>query len=93
MAKTLYYSVQNEHGSYLQGIEPTKEYNRTGTAPTMGNRHTPAEFMTVWGPALKTFEPLTLSSYIKVILEEYRWETRLPVSIAIHPTRAKRRIF
>ena len=85
MAKTLFYAVRNEHGLYLQGIEPNENYSYTGTAPTMGNRHTPTEFKTVWQNTIKKFEPLTLSSYIKVLLEEYRWETRLPTPFAILP--------
>lgn len=85
MANTLFYAVRNEHGSYLQGIEPNENYSYTGTAPTMGNRHTPTEYKSVWGGTIKKFEPLTLSSYIKVILEEYRWETRLPTPFAILP--------
>ena len=85
MAKTLFYAVRNEHGLYLQGIEPNENYSHTGTAPTMGNRHTPTEFRSVWKSTMKSFEPLTLANYIKVILEEYRWETRLPTHFAILP--------
>lgn len=83
MAKTLFYVVRNEHGLYLQGIEPNENYSYTGTAPTMGNCHTPTEFKTIWGNTVKKFEPLTLSNYIKVLLEEYRWETKLPTPFAI----------
>jgi len=72
MAKTLFYAVRNEHGLYLQGIEANENYSYTGQAPTMGNRHTPTEFKTVWRNTVKTFEPLTLANYIKVLLEEYR---------------------
>lgn len=85
MAKTLFYSVRNEHGLYLQGIEPNENYSYMGIAPTMGNRHTPTEFKTVWKNTVQTFEPLTLANYIKVLLEEYRWETRLPTPFAILP--------
>jgi len=85
MAKTLFYAVRNEHGLYLQGIEANENYSYTGQAPTMGNRHTPTEFKTVWRNTVKTFEPLTLANYIKVLLEEYRWETRFPTSFAILP--------
>lgn len=85
MAKTLFYAVRNEHGLYLQGIEPNENYSYTGTAPTMGNRHTPTEFKTIWENTVKSFEPLTLSNYIKVLLEEYRWETKLPTPFAIIP--------
>lgn len=85
MANTLFYTIRNEHGLYLQGIEPNENYSYTGTAPTMGNRHTPTEYKSVWGNAIKKIEPLTLSSYIKVIFEEYRWETRLPTPFAILP--------
>lgn len=85
MAKTLFYAVRNEHGLYLQGIEPNENYSFTGTAPTMGNRHTPTEYKSIWGKDITKFEPLTLASYIKIILEEYRWETRQPTPFAILP--------
>lgn len=58
------------NGKYLQGIEPNEHYSRTGTAPTMGARHTPAEYKTVWDFKIKAFEPLTATNYIKCIFEE-----------------------
>lgn len=85
MAKTIFYSVRNEEGLYLQGIKANENYSYTGTAPTMGNRHTPTEFKTIWGNEVKTFEPLTLANYIKVLLEEYRWETRTPIPFTVIP--------
>lgn len=85
MAKTIFYSVRNEEGLYLQGVKANENYSYTGTAPTMGNRYTPTEFETVWGNEVKTFEPLTLANYTKVLLEEYRWETRTPIPFMIIP--------
>lgn len=85
MAKTIFYSVRNEEGLYLQGVKANENYSYTGTAPTMGNRYTPTEFKAVWGSTVKTFEPLTLANYIKVLLEEYRWETRAPIPFTVIP--------
>lgn len=85
MAKTVFYFVKNDKELYLQGIEPNENYSYTGTAPTMGNRHTFTEFKTIWGDVAQKFEPLTLSNYIKVLLEEYRWETKSPTSFTIIP--------
>lgn len=89
MAKTINYAIRNEHGSYLQKIEINESYSYTGTAPTMGNLHTPCEYSTIWGHDPVTFEPLTLASYIKILLEEYRWETKLPVAFAVIPWDSK----
>jgi hypothetical protein len=73
------------NGRYLQGIEPNKHYSRTGTAPTMGNRHTPAEYKSIWSAEPKAFEPLTAASYIKVVFEEFRWKDRKPQDIRLIP--------
>lgn len=73
------------NGKYLQGIEPNEHYSRTGTAPTMGARHTPAEYKTVWGFKIKAFEPLTATNYIKCIFEEFRWKDRKPADIKVMP--------
>lgn len=73
------------NGKYLQGIEPNEHYSRTGTAPTMGTRHTPAEYRTVWENKMKAFEPLTATSYVKCILEEFRWKDRKPADIKVIP--------
>lgn len=85
MAKTIFYGVKNESGLYLQGIEANENYSFTGVAPTMGNRYTPTEFKTIWGNEVKTFEPLTLANYIKVLLEEYRWETKKSAPFTVFP--------
>jgi len=61
---------------YLQGIEPNENYCFSGTAPTMGARHSYCEYKTIWGKEIKHFEPLTLASYIKILLEENRWNTK-----------------
>lgn len=83
--KYLYYSVRIETGLFLQGVEINEDFKRGAVAPTMGNRHTYTEFKTVWGEKQVFFEPLTLSGYIKILLEEYRWETRQPYSFEILP--------
>lgn len=71
MWKPTFYMVKNNKGQFLQGIKINDNYCRTGTAPTMGNRHIPSEYNTVWGDDPKSFEPLTLTSYIKILLEEH----------------------
>lgn len=81
MAKTIeYYLSTVERNTYkekyLQGIEANNEYCGSATAPTMGVRHNFCEYKTIWGNNKKYFEPLTLANYIKVILEENRWETK-----------------
>lgn len=81
----LFYSIQLENGLFLQGVEINKDFKRGAVAPTMGNRHTYTEFKTVWGDKQVFFEPLTLSGYIKILLEEYRWETRQPKSFEVLP--------
>lgn len=83
-AQTLKYAIKRG-GKYLQGIEPNEHYSRTGTAPTMGARHCFHEYVTIWGDEIKTTEPLTASSYLKVLFEEYRWEERKPQKIEIVP--------
>ena len=60
---------------YAQGITPNEHYSIGGTAPTMGTRHTYCEYAVEWGDAPKYFERLTVANFIKVLLEEYRWET------------------
>ena len=78
----IYYQIKMG-GKYLQSIEPNKHYCRTGTAPTMGALHSSAEYKSVWGSEPKSFEPLTATSYIKVIFEEFRWKDRNPQDIKI----------
>ena len=82
--KTLKYAVKCGE-KYLQGIEPNEHYSRTGTAPTMGAKHCFHEYITIWGDAIKVTEPLTASSYLKVLFEEYRWEERAPENVEIIP--------
>ena len=80
----IYYHIKM-NGRYLQGIEPNKQYSRTGTAPAMGNRHIPAEYKSLWGAEPKAYEPLTAMNYVKVILEEFRWKDRKPQDIKLIP--------
>ncbi len=68
---------------WLQGIEANSNYVGSGTAPTMGTRYTYSEFRTVWGKDQVTFERLTLTSYIKVLLEEYRWCDLKPMEFKV----------
>lgn len=80
----IFYKIEM-NGKYLQGIEPNEYYSRTGTAPTMGARHTPAEYKTIWGSEIKMFEPLTATNYIKCVFEEFRWQDRKPADLKIIP--------
>ncbi len=75
MAKSLKYAIKR-NGLYLHGIEPNKLYAKGACAPTMGARHTNAEYSSYYGKEPCYFEPLTAANYIKVIFEEYRWETK-----------------
>lgn len=86
MAKLIMYTVKRG-GKWLQGIETNSNYVRGACAPTMGARHTFAEYKTIWGDKSKSFEPLTLSSYLRILFEEYRWETKKPLEIKIMPDR------
>lgn len=86
MAKLIMYTVKRGR-KWLQGIEANLNYKRGACAPTMGASHTYAEYKTVWGDNPKSFEPLTLASYIKILCEEYRWETKKPLEIKIIPDR------
>lgn len=46
MSKMPYYAVRISTGEYLQGVDINENYCRTGTAPTMGVRHSFNEFKT-----------------------------------------------
>lgn len=72
---TFLYCVK-ANGKYLNNIEANEHYSASGTAPTMGVRHSFCEYKTIWGKEPKYFEYLTLSNYIKILLEENRWGTR-----------------
>ena len=73
------------NGKYLQGIEPNPSYSRSGTAPTMGARHTYSEYKTNWSKEPKEFEPLTAANYIRILFEEFRWGDRKPNDIKLIP--------
>lgn len=83
MAKTINYFIMREDGLFLQGTKPNERYCNNAKAPTMGNAHVYSEYETEWGAEPVLFEPLTLASYIKVILEEFRWETRKPAKFSV----------
>lgn len=82
MAKTHFYAIKR-NGKYLQGIEANENYATGACAPTMGVRHTLSEYRSIWDKDPKRFEPLTAANYIKVIFEEYRWETKSAADIKI----------
>ena len=90
MARSLFYTVRRIDGLYLNGIEANENYAKNACAPTMGVRHDFCEYKSVWGKKPKLIEPLTLVNYIHVILEEYRWEKRLPDEIAILPEKVRK---
>ena len=74
------------NGKYLQGVRINeKRYSKTATAPTMGNCHAHSEYLTDWGLEPKCFEFLTASNYIKIIMEEYRWQEKKPSDLKIIP--------
>ena len=83
MAKQIFYSVRRKDCLYLQGIEPNENYKAGAKAPTMGTPHISADYRSIWGNKEKRFEPLTLTNYLKVIFEEYRWEDRPPDDLKI----------
>lgn len=78
----LWYSIKRDK-KYLQGIEPNEKFCRSGTAPTMGTKYSYSEFKTIWGGKPKPFEMLTVTNYLKILLEEYRWENKKPLEIKI----------
>lgn len=84
MAKTILYSVKRG-GKWLQGIEANKNYTQNACAPTMGTRYTYSDFKTIWGNEQKYFEMLTLSDYLKILFQEYRWEIKKYMDIKIVP--------
>lgn len=89
MAKTINYSIKRKDGFFLQGIKPNESYHANAKAPTMGHAHVYSEYETEWGEEPKSFEPLTLASCIKVILEEYRWETKKPMEFTVMEENSK----
>ena len=84
MASDYRYAVKRGN-RWLQGIEPNEKYCWSGTAPTMGNRHTHSEYKTVWGTEQKLFEKMTAANYIKTLMEEYRWGDKSPMKFQIIP--------
>lgn len=85
MSKVIYYQIKLNR-KYLQGIKPNSSYSKTGRAPTMGNLHISSEYKTIWGDTPVEYEPLTAANYIKIIMEEFRWESRKESKILIIPT-------
>lgn len=70
---------------YLQGAEPNEKYSSSATAPTMGDRHSYAEYRTIWGSTKTVFERMTAVNYIKILLEEFRWRERTPFFFQVEP--------
>lgn len=87
--KSIFYAIQNEYGEYLQGIDVNENYKRGAVSPTMGVCHSYCEYRTVWGNKEKFFEPITMANYVKILCEEFRWDSREMFSFAIHPQRRK----
>lgn len=81
--------TQDATRRYLQGIEPNEYYSSSAIAPTMGDRHSHSEFKTVWGESRKSFERLTATNYIRVLLEEFRWQERIPFFFQVEPVFAE----
>lgn len=79
---TIKYAIKR-NGLYLQGIEINEKYEKTVTAPTMGNAHVYSEYKTKWGKEKKYFEQLTAANYIKILFEEYRWKNKKAVDFKV----------
>lgn len=86
--KTIYYAIKIGD-EYMQGIEPNENYCRSGTAPTMGARYSYSEFKSIWGYDIKSIESLTVTSYLKVLFEEYRWNEKELEKIEVIPITGK----
>lgn len=86
MSKIPFYTVRIQTGEYLQGIDINDNYSRSGTAPTLGVRHSFCEFKTIWGMKPKAFDYRTLSGYINVLLNEYQWDERIVYPFVIIPS-------
>lgn len=84
MAKTIFYNIKR-NGKYLQTVEANDKYCSSGTAPTMSVRHSWNEYKTVWGDNPKSIEPLSVVSYLRTVLEEYRYEELKSEKIEIIP--------
>lgn len=84
MPKMIMYQIKMNR-KYLQGVEPNALYCRTGKATTMGRLHTASEYKSIWGDAPKCYEPLTATNYIKIIMEEFRWDGRKENKIQVIP--------
>lgn len=84
MAKTIFYNIKR-NGMYLQTVEANDKYCSSGVAPTMGVRHSWSEYKTVWGDKPKAIEPLSAISYLRTLLEEYRYEELTAFTIEIIP--------
>lgn len=80
-----YYISRKTGTEYLQGVEPNENYCASATAPTMGGRHSYAEYRTVWGRFPVSFERLTAANYIKIIMEELRWGDTKPFMFCVEP--------
>lgn len=72
-------------GKFLQSVEPNKHYQPNAISPTMGRCHTNAEYRTVWGKEQAAFERLTAAEYMKILMEEYRWEDKDVMDFRVIP--------
>lgn len=76
-------------GKYLSGTKANEKYTRNSVAPTMGDRHSHAEYSTIWGNEPADFERMTAANYIKVLMEEYRWGDKKPVKFTVEVVEMK----
>ena len=85
MGKSIFFAAKSGKGLYLQGVDINEHYSRTGTAPTMGVRHSYNEYKTVWGKEFKCFDYRTLAGYMNIYLSETFWGDAKPQTIKIIP--------
>ena len=72
-------------GKFLQDVTANEYYNPYAVSPTMGRPHAHAEYRTVWGKERTAFERLTAAEYIKILMEEYRWEDKSAMDFRVIP--------
>ncbi len=81
---TLYYAIKFGR-KYVKGIEPNEKYTKSSTAPTMGARYAHSDFVTVFSNEAVYIERLTAISYLRTLMEEFRWGDKKPHKIELIP--------
>ena len=81
---TIYYAIKFGN-QYIVGTEPNERYCSSAKAPTMGARYDHSEYKTVLSCKPKYFERLTAIGYLRVIMEEFRWEDKKAKKIQLIP--------